>query len=171
MSKPTLTIISDFTKQFNNAINVLKDSETLVGIPAAKSTRKPEPGEKPETFNNAAILFQNEFGSPAQNIPASKPMSTGIRNAQPAIIEQFKLAAKNVLNKGAVALDIYFERAGIIASNSVKKVINDQEGFEEPKESTLAARRARGFKGNKRLIVTGQMRNAITYVVRSRKWV
>lgn len=165
MSKPTLTIISDFTKSFNDAIKAFQDKETLVGIPEQKGQRKDG-----DPINNAALLFINEFGSPANNIPGRHPMRTGIRNAQDAIANQFKVCAKQVLNKGALALDIYYERAGIIAANSVKKAINDQEDMQEPANSTIAARKRDGFAGTKALIVTVQMRNAITHVVRSRRW-
>lgn len=166
MSKPKLTIISDFTDAFNNVINALDDKEVLVGIPEQKGLRK---DDDDDGINNAALLFINEFGSPVNNIPPRQPMKTGIKNAQPAIAEQFKKCAIQVLDKGAQAIDVYLERAGIIAANSVKKVINDQENMDPPAESTLAARRARGFAGTKSLVVTGQMRNAITSVVRSKK--
>lgn len=165
MAKSAITITKDFTKLFNDSIRGLKDRETLVGIPQEKGPRKEN-----APINNAALLYINEFGSPAQNIPGRHPMRTGIRNAQTAIAEQFKKCAKDVLGKGVVALDIYYERAGIIAANSVKKAINDQENMEPPSPATLAARNARGFKGTKALIVTGQMRNAITSVVRNKRW-
>jgi hypothetical protein len=96
-------------------------------------------------------------------------MAIGIRKAKDEIAEQFRQAAVNALKQGFAALDTYFERAGIIASNSVKKVINSQEGIKGPSEATLAARKAQGFKGTKALVVTGQMRNAITYVVRGKE--
>lgn len=165
MSKPFLKVTSDFTKSFNDTISVLKDKETLVGIPQSEAPRK-----EGDPINNAALLFINEYGSPAQNIPARQPMKTGIRNAQESIAEQFKNCAKNVLSKGASVIDVYFERAGIIASNSVKKAINDQENMAAPAPATIAARKRSGFNGTSALIVTGQLRNAITYVVRSKRW-
>lgn len=162
MKKPTLTVTSDFTDNFNAIIKKFKNDDVLVGIPADDTTRKDG-----DPINNATLLAINNFGSPAQNIPARPVMAIGINNAQDAIAEQFKVCAQNVLSKGFEALRIYYERAGIIASNSIKKAINDQDGIKEPAESTLAARKARGFKGTKALVVSGQMRNAITYVVRS----
>ncbi len=160
MSGPTLTITSDFTKDFNEAIKRFKQDSVLVGIPA---TDGPRDDDAP--INNATLLAINNFGSPANNIPARPVMQIGIKKAQDPIAEQFKLAAQRVLSKGAAALDIFYERAGIIASQSIKKVINDQEGFKGPSPATLAARKADGFKGTKSLVMTGQMRNAITYVV------
>lgn len=161
MSKPTLKVTSDFTKTFNETIAKFKGDAVLVGIPSAETER----GDH-EAITNAAILAINEFGSPANNIPPRPVMAIGIKNAQPQITEQFKLAAKNALTQGFKALEFYYERAGIIASNSIKKAINAQIDIDPPSAATLRARESKGFKGTKALIVTGQMRNAITYVVK-----
>lgn len=160
MSKPTLTVTSDFTDDFDKIIARFKHDAVLVGIPETDASRSSD------EINNATLLAINNFGSPIHNIPARPVMQNGIRFAQGEIAEQFKLAAKGVFTKGFSALDTYYNRAGIIASNSIKKSINDQEFSDGPSDSTLAARKRVGFKGTKSLIVTGQMRNAITYVVR-----
>lgn len=160
MSKPTLTVTSDFTDQFNDIINSFKNDSVLVGIPAEKTNRSDN-----EPINNATILAINEFGSPMNNIPPRPVMAIGIRAAQDDIAKQFKLAVQNSLKNGLSALSVYYNRAGIIASNSVKKTINAQIDIAPPSEATLAARKSHGFSGTKALIVTAQLRNAITYVV------
>jgi hypothetical protein len=161
MAKPTLKVTSDFTDNFNAIVKKFKNDAVLVGIPAEAKERKDD-----EPINNATILAINEFGSAAANIPPRPVMSIGIRNAQDEIAKALKDAVIYALTKGKDALSIYYNRAGIIASNSIKKAINAQVGFDGPAESTLATRKARGFKGTKALIVTGQMRNSITYVVK-----
>lgn len=160
MKGPSLTVTSDFTENFNRIVSKFKRDSVLVGIPEEDTKRKED-----APINNATLLAINNFGSPMNNIPARPVMSIGIRNAQAEIAEQFKKAVIDSLSKGLSALSTYYNRAGIIASNSIKKAINSQEGIDPPAESTIAAREARGFKGEKALIVTGQMRNAITYVV------
>lgn len=159
--KPTLTVTSDFTDDFNEIIKRFKNDDVLVGIPEIDPSRK-----EISPINNATLLALNNFGSPANNIPARPVMEIGIRNAESDIAEAFKAAAKNVLSEGLSALLPAYTRIGIIASNSVKKAINSQEGIEGPSPATLKARESHGFKGTKALVVTGQMRNAITYVVR-----
>lgn len=161
MKGPTLTV-DDFTSNFNKIVNSFKKDSVLVGIPETENNR-----DETGPIGNAALLAINNFGSPANNIPARPVMQIGIRNAQEKIAEQFKTAAQNAFSKGTQVLETYYERAGIIASQSVKKAINDQEGIKGPADSTLQERKARGFKGTKALVVTGQMRNAITYVVQS----
>lgn len=159
--KPTLKITDDFTEKFNKVVKSFKSDAVLVGIPQDETERTGH-----EAINNATILAINEFGSPMNNIPPRPVMSIGIKKAQEEIAEQFKLAVQKSFAQGIDALNTYYNRAGLIASNSIKKVINAQEGIEGPSESTLKAREYQGFKGTKALIVTGQMRNAITYVVK-----
>jgi hypothetical protein len=163
MSKPTLTVTEDFTDKFNAIVKSFKRDAVLVGIPEDESQRTSD-----QMINNATLLAINQFGSPINNIPPRPVMSIGIKNAQDEIADQFKLAAQKSFETGADALDTYYNRAGIIASNSVKKAINSQEGIEPPSEATLKARKSQGFAGKKALIVTGQMRNAITYVVKEK---
>lgn len=155
-----MTVTSDFTEDFNTIIKKFKRDAVLVGIPESDTERR---GEDP--INNATLLAINNFGSPANNIPARPVMAIGIAKAQPEITEAFRQGAKTALSRGIAALNITYNRVGIIASTSIKKVINAQEGFDGPSEATLKAREARGFKGTKALIVTAQMRNSITYVI------
>lgn len=163
-----MKVTLDRTEELKTAISQLRSDAVLIGIPEAKGPRGA--GDQHEVeggaiMNNAALLAINEFGSEEAHIPPRPVMKLGIGAAKEAIAAEFKKAAQNVLSKGMAALETYYERAGIIASNSVKKQINSQEGIDAPAEATLAARRAKGFKGVKALIVTGQLRNAITYVV------
>lgn len=158
-------VTADFVGDFEDILSKLRNDAVLVGIPEEKTARK---GNE---INNATLLAINEYGSAHNNIPARPVVNNGIENARDAIAEQFGKAAKYALTNGANALDVFYERAGIVASNSIKKAINDQDfrgggpDNEGPRPSTLRARRRRGFKGIKSLVVTGQMRNAITYVV------
>lgn len=148
-------------------IKSFKDEEVLIGIPQAKTDRKEDEEGEP---TNAFLLFINEHGSPINNIPARQPMAKGIRKAQEAIAEQFKKMAQNVFSQGVQAIDIYLNRAGFIASSSIKNVITTQDDIAPPSDVTLAIRKQMGIKSTKALIVTGQMRNAITHVIRSRSW-
>lgn len=163
--KPTLTVTKDFTKNFNAVIERFKYDRVLVGIPEEDTPRHDENGD--EQINNATLLAIANFGSPAQNIPPWPIMALGIRNAKAEIWEQYKLSAQSALSKGLAALDTYYQRVGLIASTSIKKVINAQQDVppDKPAEATLEARKLRKFKGTKYWLVTGQLRNAITYVI------
>lgn len=174
--KTTLKITKDFTKEFNAVIRKFKNDKVLVGIPEDKSERNDDEASG-EQVTNAMLLAMLNFGSPINNIPPWPVMSMGIRQAQPRIAEQFKKCAKDTLHaaihggSGFDILDRYYTRAGIIASTSIKKVINSQEDAPALSDRTIYAREHRKptpFKGKSRGIVTGQMRNAITYVVRGK---
>lgn len=161
MSKPTLEVTEDRTDELLKLINSFKNDNVLVGIPSEESPR-----EEGQEINNAALLFINNFGSPGQNIPARPVMEIGIRLVQDQVAEEFKKALKAAFKQGRGAVNVYYNRVGMIASNSVKKVISDQIGIEPPSEATIKTRQSNGFNGSKSLVVTGQVRNAITYVVK-----
>ena len=162
MSKPSIDV-KDFTEKFLAAVKKMKKFETLVGIPEEDSKRDESDG-----INNAALLFINEYGSPANNIPARPVVKIGIKQSKSDVVDEFRKAARDGLSRGDAVVQKYYERAGIIASNSIKNVINNQIGIQGPSEATLKIRKEKGFKGTKSLIVTGQMRNAITYVVQEK---
>jgi len=161
--KNPLKITKDFTKNFNEILSKLKNDKVLVGVPEDTSKRKD--GEK---INNATLLAIMNFGSPSNNIPAWPILEIGIEKAKEAVSKQFALAAEKSLSGGTAAVDTYYERAGIIASDSVKRVLNDQVEAPQgrPLEGTIKARKRKGFKGSKYWLVTGQLRNSITYVVK-----
>lgn len=163
MSKSFLKVTSDFTEDFDKLVKSFRRDKVLVGIPEEKSTR--QDGEK---IGNAGLLAIANFGSPKKGIPPWPIMQTGIRNAQAGIAEAFKGAGKAALSGGLSALSVYYNRAGSIAANAIKKVINQQEGVpsNRPAPATLRARKLQGFKGTKYWLRTGQLRNAITWVLK-----
>jgi len=162
--KPTMQVTVDLTKNLKDLVAQLQNREVLVGVPESEDAR---PGD--DEFGNAAIMYIAENGSAANNTPARRPMSTGIQRAKPKIVNQMKACAKAVLDGKPEAIDTYLGRVGTIASNQVKLVIDEQDGMAPPAPSTLKARRRRGFMGEKSYLVTGQLRNSITYVVGERK--
>jgi len=160
MNKDIVTV--DRVEEIKKRIDSFKNDKVLVGIPSDDSGRR----DADEPINNAGLLFLNEFGSPGQNIPARPVMQIGIKAVQAQIADEFKKALQSIFSVGSKATSNYYNRIGTIASNSVKRTINDQIGIDPPAESTIKTRESRGFNGKKALVVTGQMRNAITYVVK-----
>ncbi len=160
---PSLTVTKDFTRDFMEVVKRFKHDQIVVGIPAEDDSR-----DGVSAVGNAQILAMNHFGSPANNVPPRPVLEIGIRRAQKDIAEEFRKAAINALSRGFSELDKAYNRAGSIAAQSCKKVINEQIEIDPPAESTIAARESMGFSGDKALLVTGQTRNAITYVIRGR---
>jgi hypothetical protein len=153
----------DGTKKFQEAMKALAATNVYVGIPQKANARKDD-DEEFDGLSNAAIGYIQENGSELAGIPPRPHLVPGIKAVQNEVAAEFKKAAQVAFSKPADVLK-YYTRAGIIAMNSVKKLITDQTGFTPLSDSTLAARKASGAKGTKALIRTGEYRNAITYVV------
>ena len=170
------------------SLDKLKEKDVLVGIPSDNTGR--EDGE----VNNAMIGYVHEHGSPAQNIPARPFLIPGIEDVQPFVETEQKKAIVAALDGKPNKIDSYLNRIGLKAVNSVKKRINSGD-FAPLDEKTIKNRyRSRQTQsmrkaekefmkrvnagedsalvqadvGIKPLINTGQLRNAITYIVRSK---
>lgn len=139
-------------------IKQIENARVLVGIPKEENARSDDP------IGNAGIGYVQEFGSPAQNIPARPFLIPGVKAVQDECIGMLEEAAKEVLDDGKMTAAL--TKAGIIAQNSVKATITKGEGFAPLSEYTINERKKKGFKGTKPLIRTGQLRNSITYIVK-----
>jgi hypothetical protein len=109
-----------------------------------------------------------EFGSPAKNIPPRPFLAEGLQSGMSEIMKHMKNASIETLtNKDAT---ISFNKAGLAGQNAVKNYIVSGGNLTPLAQATIKARNSRrknGQGGSKPLIDTGQLLNAITYVVRS----
>jgi len=156
-----IKVTLDRLAQFGKAIKNLDKTRVLIGIPEDKSKRNDG------SISNAQIGYIQENGSPVRNIPATPFLVTGVRAVAKQCAEQLKISVEMLMTNQSVVTTAQ-NKAGLIAQNSVKKTINDGDGFTPLSQATLDARKRKGFKGTKRLIRTGQLRNSITYVIRSK---
>lgn len=160
--KPGVKTTRDDVERILQSMRLLTSVDVLVGIPAANAARR----EKGEPINNAQLGYIHENGAPKANIPARPFLIPGIRNARPKVIPKFKAAAEAVLRGDLGAASRALHSAGLTGQNEVRAVIN--AGPPPPlSERTLEARRRRGRTGDVPLIDTGQLRNSITYVLRT----
>jgi len=158
----SVTITKDRMADVLKSIESLVKERTLVGIPATNAERRDGP------INNAALGYINEFGSPANNIPARPFLIPGVEAAQSKVVKQLRKGADQALDGKLDAADKALHSAGIVAVNAVRATLS--EGIPPPlKASTIAARERRGRTGTKPLIDTGQLRNSLTYVIRKVK--
>jgi len=142
----------------------LTQNEVLVGVPAEKTDRKFDPSEPKQDINNATLAYLNDKGSPANNIPARPFMELGIESQKTNIVKDMQAGAKSALSADDSAVDKTLNKVGLRAQLGIRNAI--QEITPGPAEATLKARKRKGFKGEKALIVTGQLRNSINYVIR-----
>jgi hypothetical protein len=173
--KSGITIQRDHLAKLMQDIKRLSGHDVLVGIPETKADRYedlkaarqvakagglPLPG-----VNNAMIGYFHEMGAPRANIPARPFLVPGIVDATPRLVTQMRAGVEAALKGDSAGLDHRMHSAGMIAQNSVRAKINS--GLPPPlSDRTIRARLARGRTGTVPLIDTGQLRNAITYVIR-----
>jgi hypothetical protein len=185
-----LEIKKDGLADLLRAVKSLTGSEVLVGIPDTKAERQPEPGE-PHPASNATIGYTMEFGEPDKNIPARPFLLPGIQSVKDKIINRMRAGGEAALKGRKDAVEKTMEGAGLIAANAVQQKITDGP-FAPLAPATIQARADRGRKGAKQylkllkqgvpadvlndpgvglvkpLIDTGQLRRAVSYVVRKK---
>lgn len=183
--KSGVSVVVDKSRDLEASLKMLSELEALVGIPADKGERKADP-ENPdgEPMTNAQLGYIHETGSPKRNIPARPVLAPGIRKARTPITEQLRAAGLAALDGNEGGVRAAYTKAGIIGQNSVRAQFVDGD-LAPLAESTLDKRpkATRDEQGRitKRpksrresgainpLILTGQLRKAITFVVRKRR--
>ncbi len=139
------------------ALAELVQKDVLVGVPQAESSRKDstEP-------NNAELAFIHTNGSPKQRIPARPFLQPAILANKEKIAKFQKKIIRDALNGNATLMLADMEKLGIFAqSAAVNWFVDPRNGW--PPNAPLTIK----LKGSdKPLIDTGQLRNAIKYVVR-----
>lgn len=154
-------IKTDRLKEVLESINGLVKKEVLVGIPDSR----PEDTKKPIT--KAQIAYILDGGSPANNIPARPFLVPGVASVQGRISVQLGKAADAALGSDLAGAEKRMGGAGQIAVDAVKLRINSNI---QPalSEATLEDRRRRGVTRENTLVDTGEMRDAVTYVIRKK---
>jgi hypothetical protein len=131
--KSGLKIRVDKANDILEALKVIGNRDVLVGVPAENSARDDVP------FGNAGIGYINEFGSPAQNIPARPHLRPGIRSVDDKIVERLKAAAEAVFDGKQDKADKELDKAGQIAVRGVQNFITTHD-FEPLADRTVYAR-------------------------------
>lgn len=185
---PGLRITADNVAELRLMMKILAEREVLVGFPEETTTRDDDDSDPDIT--NAGLGYIHDNGAPEQNIPARPFMIPGMTNAIPQATQALVNVARNVLTKRSPEqVEMGLTRVGLAVQYALRSKIN--EGIPPPlSERTLRERASRGTKGRKGankelqrrmageqpstqfakpLIDTGQLRNAINYVIRERK--
>lgn len=181
--------VIDNVGQLVDRVNTMTRSDVLVGIPKEKNARQDGP------IGNAALGYVHEFGSPAHNIPARPFLFPGVKKIRPQAMAMLRQGAMDAL-QGKDTIDRTLNKVGILARNSVVNEITDPAPpFAPLKPATIRARLRRTAAGRRQLrglkksgtalttwaqaidpdtgsanihplVDTGQLRAAVTYVVR-----
>ena len=160
MSRTGLETLHDGLPDLLRRMAAVAQRDVLVGIPSGE--------QRDDGPTNAEIGYQNEFGSPANNIPARPHLIPGVAAVQDKAVARLTQAASAAATGRMSDAERHLHAAGLIAQNSVRRTLTTA-AYRPLSERTLAERQARGRTGTKPLIDTGQYRNSITYVVRDGK--
>lgn len=158
-----LNVTVDHLRDFVGALNELTTLGVAVGVPEEEAPRKHEEGTE---ANNAMLAYVHDNGCPAVGIPARPFMGPGIKEGQDLIESGLVKAANDVLDGNSPRRGLNL--AGLAAQSAIRNRI--RSNVPPPlKPATIRARRRRGRTRTLTLQDTGQMRNAITYVVMDKR--
>lgn len=155
----SLQIRNDRLGEVASAVEALTRNAVYVGIPATAPPRRGEP------ITNASIAYVQEHGSPLLHIPPRPFLRPGVADASEELADRLEDAAHLATDGNRNGVIRALHAVGLIAQAAVRRKITEGP-FTALSERTLAARRARGITRTKPLIDTGQLRNAINYVIR-----
>ena len=182
------SVVHDEMTSFMNALKVMQAKEVLAGFPQEEAPRKDEDG-KSSPITNAALGYIHNMGAPEQNIPARPFMVEGIESKSEPITDGMEAAGIAALDGNVHQIDQALNAVGALARDGIKMKILDGP-FEPLAESTLknrvrtagssiaaaaqaeldsrAAGNAPDPENARPLNATGQMRNAVNYVLREK---
>lgn len=160
-------ITLDKVPEISKAIENLATTRVMIGVPGDNADRNSD--EDSGTINNAALMKIHEDGAPEANIPARPVVHPTIRANSDQIAASMKKAGMFALDGNDEGVDRQMNSTGIMMQNAMRRKITTGP-FAPLSERTLAARRAKGHKSVKPLIDTGQLRRALTYVIRKIAW-
>lgn len=179
----SVNVVADMTLEFLKALKELKAKEVLAGFPEGEKEERKDADGNPTPITNAALGYVHDKGQPELNIPARPFMEPGVESRLGPITDRMKDVGVAVLDGDSQRADQGLHAAGLEAKLGIQNKILDGP-FEPLAESTLKARARHGSKGAQEeldrreagedpgvesarpLNVTGQMRNAVNYVVK-----
>ena len=188
-----VTITKDKVNAVVGSITQLVGKQVLVGIPESNAARQDDATNSHPT--NAMIGYVMETGSPARNVPARPVLVPGTRESQRDWMPHLRGAAGAALDGNAQKSDAELTAAGIVAESGVKRKIGsnippplkpstirsrkyarqtqsrrpNEERYLEQVRSGVDPATAQSAAGIVSLVNTGQLRNAVTSVVRTKK--
>ncbi|KAA6459631.1 hypothetical protein DYQ86_16055 [Acidobacteria bacterium AB60] len=179
-----IDITEDNLGDFEKALKELRSQAVFAGFPEDKDKPREDPDGESEPITNAALAYIHDKGMPEQNIPARPIMEPGVESVQEEIVAKLEQTGLAALDGNLQGVENGFQAVGLIAQNGIRQRILDGP-FVPLAESTLRARARMGGEVGaaaqreldgtpspsgdpnvRPLNVTGQLRNAATYVVR-----
>lgn len=189
----TARTIQSGTGSMLRAVLSVAKKEVLVGIPAENSSRETQSDdninnaellyiqshgvrkaemraemqqhiEAGKKYSEAHSLYVQSHGSPLWHVPPRPVLEPSVEANKERIGNQLAQASVAAIKGDEDKRDLYLDRAGQVAENAAKKWFENPENGWPP--NAPATIRAKG--SDSPLIDTGEMRKAITHVIRER---
>lgn len=157
----SVQVVFDHSGKIVDSIKKMISRAVYVGIPSDKPDNNRKP---PDKIKNAALGAIHEYGSPKKNIPPRPFLMPAVRDQEEHIGKILRETAIATIGVGG-DVDTALTFVGIAVQDAAKENIQFSKNMQELKQSTLAARRKKGFAGTDPLKVTGQLVNSIHYEV------
>ncbi len=186
-----LETIADRMPELGAILEEFKQSDVLVGIPERRGSREGEALTNAELlfihthgvrkkamreemqeamdtgspYSEAYQLYIQEYGSPLWHSPPRPVLEPAITDQKEEIARELSKAVAALLEQNPIGFQVGLHRAGQIAENAARDwFTNPKNGWAPNSVLTVAE------KGSSNpLIDTGQMRKAITHVVRRKE--
>ena len=153
------------------ALDFIRNNEVYVGIQDDTSERENKDGTKNNDVSNAELLYIHTNGSQKQNIPARPVIESAIRKDSNRLHKMMGKAADLAFkNKVPEAIE-QLKKVGMRGQNVSRNYFYDENnGWPEDKPETIRRKMKGKPKGYipRILIDTSQLKNAITYFVRTK---
>jgi hypothetical protein len=176
-------VTADNMREFAQALEAMTSESVMAGFPADEKPREDEDGN-PVPITNAAIAYVQNTGMPEHNLPAREFMVSGIRSVEEKIVNGMETTGIAALGGDRDAMQSGLHAVGLTAQAGIRNKITEGP-FEQLAIATLQRRAAKGGSigeaaqreldgipspdggpNVRPLIETGQLRNAVNYVLR-----
>lgn len=183
-----LETITDYMPELGDLLEDLKQSDVLVGIPERRGSREGEALTNAELlfihthgirkkamreemqeamntgspYSEAYQLYIQEHGSPLWHCPPRPVLEPAITDKKEELSKQLSKAAIALFEQNPIGFQTGLHAAGLMAQNAARDWFSNPKNGWAPNSPITAAEKG----SSNPLIDTGQMRKAITYVVR-----
>ena len=110
-----MQMITDALPDLLRRLAAVAQRDVLVGVPAGEA--------RDDGPSNAEIGYQNEFGSPANNIPARPHLLPGVAAVQDKVAAKLTRAADAAASGRVSDAERHLHAAGLLAQNSVRRTL------------------------------------------------
>ena len=163
---PGWEVVESASKMVRNIqlLDFMKENEVYVGIQQKESKREDE------QITNAELLFIHTNGSPVNNIPPRPVIEPAIRSDRKRLSSMMKQAAKYALDGMKSEALRQLELVGTRGRDVSKRwFVNPDNNWPPNSEAVQERKRRKGSTNPRPLIDTGELRNSISYFVRTKE--